>query len=448
MSDAEQKRRPFRALVIDDDKEMRLSLSHLLEAAGWRVELLSSIAQVEQKLNQWQPDVILSDVRMPGGSGLDLLHLEQQTPPIVLISAHGDIPMAVEAMRAGAYSFLEKPFDPQRLLRILNNAAERHRLTQNTQRLQERLAKLSGIDRVLLGQSPQLQTVREQIIDFSSTPAPVLISGETGTGKELVARAIHDLSDRADQPFIAMNCATFEAGSFERMVFGVQNESLGTFMQAEGGTLFLDEVASLGPDIQAKLLRAIEHHEITPIGSDKPQSVDVRIVSASNENLNDAIAASRFREDLFYRLSTVVIDLPNLRSRRDDIVLLMQHFLSHYAALYETTAPQLDAEEIATLLAHDWPGNVRELRNVAERRVLAARRGGGSISTSMRLENDMGNVPETLREAVASFERSLIAKAIQTHQGRMDAVAEALGIGRRTLNEKIVKLNLDKSELL
>ncbi len=182
--------------MIDDDKEMRLSLSHLLEAAGWRVELLSGIAQVEQKLNQWQPDVILSDVRMPGGSGLDLLHLEQQTPPIVLISAHGDIPMAVEAMRAGAYSFLEKPFDPQRLLRILNNAAERHRLTQNTQRLQERLAKLSGIDRVLLGQSPQLQSVREQIIDFSSTPAPVLISGETGTGKELVARAIHDLSDR------------------------------------------------------------------------------------------------------------------------------------------------------------------------------------------------------------------------------------------------------------
>ncbi len=183
----------------------------------------------------------------------------------------------------------------------------------------------------------------------------------------------------------------------------------------------------LARDIQAKLLRAIEHHEITPIGSDKPQSVDVRIVSASNENLNDAIAASRFREDLFYRLSTVVIDLPNLRSRRDDIVLLMQHFLTHYAALYETTAPQLDAEEIATLLAHDWPGNVRELRNVAERRVLAARRGGGSIATSMRLENDMGNVPETLREAVASFERSLIAKAIQTPSGAHGCCGRSAG---------------------
>jgi len=447
---AQPKNANYRAIIIDDDKEMRNSLIHLMGAAGWEVEALAEATGIEDKVVSFLPDVILSDVRMPKSSGLDLLSEKSGVSklPIVLISAHGDIPTAVQAMRDGAYSFLEKPFDPQRLLTILRNAAEKHRLSKDAERLRKQLATLSGLDRVLLGKSELLQSVRENVLDFSSAHAAALILGETGTGKELVARAMHNLSDRANGPFIAVNCANIAADSFEQFIFGELGTSQGLFRQAEGGTLFLDEIATCSLDVQAKLLRAIELREILPLGADKPITVDVRIVSASNEPLDQAIDEGRFRSDLYFRLSNVVIDLPTLRSRRDDIPLLFEHFLQNYAELYETEIPQVTAEDMATLIAHDWPGNVRELRNVAERLILASRRGTSSINDALRVQNDMGDVPETLREAVAAFERTLIAKAIRTHKGKMDAVAEALGIGRRTLNEKIVKLNLNKQDLL
>ncbi|MGJ8529418.1 sigma-54-dependent transcriptional regulator [Maritalea sp.] len=439
-----------RVIVIDDDKEMRQSLIYLLSAAGWEVEALAETSMIENKVAAFLPDVILSDVRMPNSSGLDLLSEKSNVAqlPIVLISAHGDIPTAVQAMRDGAYSFLEKPFDPQRLLTVLRNAAEKNRLSKDAERLRKQLATLSGLDRVLLGKSEMLQSVRESVLDFSSADAAALILGETGTGKELVARALHNLSDRANGPFLAINCATIEAEGFEKRVFGEAGQSQGLFRQAEGGTLFLDEIGTCTLDVQAKLLRAIELREILPVGADKPITVNVRIVSASNEPLDQAINDGRFRSDLYFRLNNVVIDLPTLRSRKDDIPLLFEHFLQNYAELYETQIPEVTTEDMAILITHEWPGNVRELRNVAERLVLASRRGAGSVSEALRVQNDMGDVPETLREAVAAFERTLIAKAIRNHKGKMDAVAEALGIGRRTLNEKIVKLNLNKSDLL
>jgi DNA-binding NtrC family response regulator len=440
----------YRAIIIDDDKEMRQSLVHLMNAAGWEVEALSEATAIDDKVAAFLPDVILCDVRMPKSSGLDLLNVKSSVAqlPIVLISAHGDIPTAVQAMRDGAYSFLEKPFDPQRLLTILRNAAEKHRLSNDAERLRKQLATLSGLDRVLLGKSELLQSVRESVLDFSSAHAAALILGETGTGKELVARALHNLSDRANGPFLAINCANIAADGFEQRVFGEAGHSQGLFRQAEGGTLFLDEIGTCSLDVQAKLLRAIELREILPVGADKPITVDVRIVSASNEPLDHAIENGGFRADLYFRLNNVVIDLPTLRSRLDDIPLLFEHFLQNYSELYETEVPGVTAEDTAILIAHDWPGNVRELRNVAERLVLASRRGAGTVNQALRVQNDMGDVPETLREAVAAFERTLIAKAIRTHKGKMDAVAEALGIGRRTLNEKIVKLNLNKDDLL
>ncbi len=439
-----------RVIVIDDDKEMRQSLVHLLDTAGWEVETLSETNMIDDKVAAFLPDVILSDVRMPKSSGLDLLSEKSNITqlPVVLISAHGDIPTAVQAMRDGAYSFLEKPFEPQRLLTVLRNAAEKHRLSKDAERLRKQLATLSGLDRVLLGKSEMLQSVRESVLDFSSANAAALILGETGTGKELVARALHNLSDRANGPFLAVNCATIETDGFEKRVFGEAGQSQGLFRQAEGGTLFLDEIGTCSSDVQAKLLRSIELREILPVGADKPVTVNVRVVSASNEPLEQAIEDGRFRSDLYFRLNNVVIDLPTLRSRRDDIPLLFEHFLQNYAELYETPIPDVNTEDMAMLIAHDWPGNVRELRNVAERLVLASRRGAGSVSEALRVHNDMGDVPETLREAVAAFERTLIAKAIRNHKGKMDAVAQALGIGRRTLNEKIVKLNLNKSDLL
>ena len=444
MSDAQNT-----VLIVDDDAGMRASLVDLLEAAGWAARALPRATQVADQLTRWMPDVILSDVRMPGMTGLELLAdlKGADAPPLVLISAHGDIPMAVEAMQQGAYSFLEKPYEPRRLLTVLRNAAVQARMGRSNARLRARLAELSGLDRRLLGQSAEVCALRADILDLAETGAPVMILGETGTGKELAARALHDLGRAPDAPFLALNGAALSADRFEAELFGTAGGAPGRLVAASGGTLFLDEICACPPAVQAKLLRVIEDQKVLPVGGAEPISVDLRILSATNEDIDQAVAQDRLRQDLLFRLNTIVLTLPPLRARRDDIGLLAAHFLGEYARLHEVPPPELEGEDMAALLAHDWPGNVRELRHVCERRVLAARRGGGSMAQALArpAPDDM---PDTLREAVAALERELIAKAIQAHEGRMDDTARALGIGRRTLNEKIVKLGLDKDALL
>lgn len=437
-------------LVVDDDKAMRESLIELLEAAGWQAHALSRATAVADKLAEIMPDVILSDVRMPGMSGLELLESLDPAfaPPLVLISAHGDISMAVQAIQNGAYSFVEKPYEPRRLLTILRNAAERNQMSQTNTRLKERLYQLSGLDRVLLGQTPEITTLREDILDIAETDAPVMILGETGTGKELVAHALHDLGRNPGGPFLALNCAALSADTFEIEMFGTDGGAKGRLVAASGGTLFLDEIGACPVAVQAKLLRVIEDKEVLPVGASQPVPVNIRVVSATNEDVQAATASGQLRQDLLFRINTVTLNMPTLRQRRDDLTLLMTHFLREYSEVYETRAPSIGQDDLAALLAHDWPGNVRELRNVAERRVLSARRGGGSMTRAISHDQMLDDVPDTLRAAVATFERELISKAITTHEGRMDAAAEALGIGRRTLNEKIVKLGLDKDALL
>jgi len=444
----------FRVLVADDDSEMRDSLVHLLGRTDWEVDAVGGGEEAIKRAGQIMPDVVLSDVRMPGMSGLELLqklqHGSPDTPkvPVVLISAHGDIPMAVEAMQQGAYSFIEKPFDPNRLLSVLKHAASQHRQGVQTQRLRERLRDLSGLDRILLGEVHAIKTLREDIVDLGDSDTPVMLLGETGTGKELVARALHDLGPRAGGPFVALNCAAIPLEHFETTMFGSTNGERGTLANVDTGTLFLDEIGTCPPQIQAKLLRVIETKEFNVVGSSQSTRVNFRVVSASNEHLEQAVEEDRFRRDLLFRLNNVVLQLPPLRERREDISLLYAHFLGQQAAVYEIVAPETTADDLAALLSHDWPGNVRELRHVAERRILAARRGRGSVAEAIQPDMEVDGVPENLRGAIASFERQLIAKAIKTHQGRMDAVAEALGIGRRTLNEKIVKLGLNKAEII
>jgi len=440
----------YLVFVVDDDKSMRDSLVHLLEKAGWRVEVFTKGQDVISRLEDVCPDVILSDVRMPAMSGLELLQniSSLNSAPMVLISAHGDIPIAVKAMQGGAYSFIEKPFDPHRLLAALRNGAVQHQQKLETIRLRERLASLSGLDRILLGQNSSIKNLREEIFDLCASDTPVLLLGETGTGKELVARALHDLGSRSGKPFIAVNCATIPSKDFDSYMFGTYGGANGTFVKADGGTLFLDELGTMPLELQAKFLRIIEAQEFYLQGANEPIKVNVRIISASNESLEDAVADGDFRKDLLYRLNNVVLNIPALRDRRDDILLLYSHFVNQQADLYEIKMDEPDAKDTAALLSHEWEGNVRELRHVAERRVLSARRGRGSVVEAIARNGEPDDVPETLREAVAVFERQLIAKAIKTHEGRMDAVAEALGIGRRTLNEKIVKLGLKKEELL
>jgi len=414
---------------------MRNSLVDLIEAAGWSTKALARATEAERWINQFEPDVILSDVRMPEMSGIELLESLNSAPPLVLISAHGDIPMAVEAMNAGAYSFVEKPYEPKRLLLILAHAAEQHQMRKSNLRLKSRLHALSGLDRILLGETPEMRRIRETISAVADTTASVLIQGETGTGKDLVARALHDLSSRCDGPFIALNAAPIAA---EQLPLVARN--------ASGGTLFLDEICACPIDLQPVLLRLIEENEILDIGQGKPEKVDLRVVAATNEDTEIAIKDGRLRQDLLFRLQGFDIQLPPLRDRLDDITMLSLRFLEEFGRMYDTTVPELSDKDISALMAHDWPGNIRELRNVVERGVILSRQDLGGVSDAITA-TQFAERPG-LREAVAAFERQLIGKAIQTHQGRMDDAANALGIGRRTLNEKIVKLGLDKDALL
>ncbi|MBO6791633.1 MAG: sigma-54-dependent Fis family transcriptional regulator [Dinoroseobacter sp.] len=427
----------YRVLIIDDDRLMRNSLVDLIEAAGWSAKALARATDVTRWIDQFGPDVILSDVRMPDMSGLELLDQLQQAPPVVLISAHGDIPTAVEAMNKGAYSFIEKPYDPKRLLVILAHAAEQQQMRRSNERLKERLFQLSGLDRVLVGQSAEMHRLRDTIEMVASSSVTILVQGETGTGKDLVARSIHDLSARCDRPYIAVNAAQI---SPEHLTHLARN--------ANGGTLFLDELCACPSEVQPLLLRLIDTGDVLDPDTGIPEKVDLRVIAATNEDPRQAVAESRLRQDLLFRLSGFEISLPPLRSRLDDVSLLALRFLNEYVALYETEAPELTETDLSALLAHDWPGNVRELRNVVERRVIMARQGFGSMQDAMSGQEVDANQRPGLREAVAAFERQMIGKALKTHAGRMDDIAAELGIGRRTLNEKIVKLGLNKDALL
>lgn len=427
----------YRILIIDDDRMVRSSLVDLIEAAGWQAKDLARATEATRWIAQFQPDVILSDVRMPEMTGLELLQTLNDAPPVVLISAHGDIPMAVEAMNSGAYSFVEKPYEPKRLLTILDHAAEQFRMRQSNQRLRDRLGQLAGLDRVLLGQTPQMQKLRSTIHLIAETDAAVLIRGQTGTGKDLVARALHDISLRCSGPFVAVNAAQFSAEQLPMIARG-----------ASGGTLFLDEVCACPPDLQASLLRLIESGEFLSPGSSAPEQVDLRVLSATNEDTSAAVTQGRLRQDLLFRLDAFGLQLPPLAERLEDVALLTTHFLEQFANAYGTSPPEVSEEDLLALMGYDWPGNVRELRNVAERRVIMAAQGCHSIADVMPGGVFAQSTRPGLREAVAAFERQIISRALQTHQGRMEDVALALGIGRRTLNEKIVKLALDKDALL
>lgn len=439
-----------RVLVVDDDRELRVSLAHLLESVGYEVLLAQDGPQGLKAIPTEHPDAILSDVQMPGMDGMEFQARVRDIcrVPVIMITAHGDIPMAVDALQAGAYSFVEKPFEPRRLLGILKNAIQLKQLTDSAAMLKDRLAELTDLERILIGNSPQIVAVRDMIFDFAASTASVLILGETGTGKELVARALHDLGTASTAPFVAVNCASIPPERFEETVFGTVTNPDGLLSGANGGTLFLDELGSMPYDSQSKLLRAIETKQYHRVGETQMRSVELRVISAATENILSNSEGLEFREDLLFRLNTLAIPLPSLADRGEDVLLLFRHYMARLSQLYELPTPELTPDDMATLMSYHWPGNVRELQNVAERRVLAERRGGGSVRRAIALQSSQETVPETLREAVAAFEREVIGRAIKDEGGRMDDVAALLGIGRRTLNEKIVKLGLDKEALL
>ncbi|MCL4150864.1 UNVERIFIED_CONTAM: hypothetical protein GTU68_062614 [Idotea baltica] len=381
---------------------MRVSLGHLLQSADYDTQLVKSAAEGLVALQTHAPDVILSDVRMPEMDGLAFQKKVREVShvPVVLISAHGDIPMAVNALQDGAYSFVEKPFEPRRLLGILKNAIRMKRLIDATNALQDRLAELTDLERVLIGKSDQITSVRDLIFDFALSRANVIILGDTGTGKDTVARALHDIGGKPTAPFIPVNCATIPPERFEETVYGTVEGTGGLMAAADGGTLFLDELDSMPAETQAKFLRAIETKTYQRVGDAEMRSVDLRVISAASPQIEQQVADGTFREDLMFRLNTLVIELPNLAHRGDDILLLFRHYLTHFAQLYELSPPHLTNDDISALMSHPWPGNVREMQSVAERRVLAERRGGGSVRQAKLIarQTTAQNLPRTLRE--------------------------------------------------
>ena len=440
----------YHVLIIDDEAEIRHALNYLFSGQGWSVSELTSAEGAAQKIASLSPDLVISDVRMPGLSGLDFfasLKNPDTSPPFIFLSAHADVAMAVEAMHLGAYSFYEKPFEPKQLIRASKNAAKQHRLRLENSQLQSQVASLSGLDAMLIGNNKQLVKIKQQIIQFAALDSPILILGDTGTGKQLAASALHQLSPRSNKPFITINCANLTEAQFALALFG-STSNPGYVEKAHGGTIFLDELSALSSDQQMQLLRVIETGEYQHTDSIELKQADLRIVAAVNGDLQQLQTNEVLRKDLIYRIATLTIHMPNLSGADEDIILLFNHYLHHYCQANNLPIPALSAHDLTSLLTHPWPGNVRELIHLAERFVIHNMLQPSPIEEVLSGQSSTQADKPNLRSAVANFERAIIRKVMLEHQGRMDDVAAYLGIGRRTLNEKMVKLNLDRKDIL
>ncbi|PAU59996.1 Fis family transcriptional regulator [Pseudomonas sp. PIC25] len=434
-------------LLIDDDPHLRQALSQTLDLAGLKVVTLADAQGVAERIPSGWPGVVVSDIRMPGIDGLQLLeHLHRQDPelPVLLITGHGDVPLAVQAMRAGAYDFLEKPFASEHLLDSVRRALDRRRLVLDNRSLRLALSDRQELSARLVGQSPAMQQLRQQIGALAGTSADVLILGETGAGKEVVARALHDLSSRRDGPFVAINAGALAESVVESELFGhepgaftgAQKRRIGKFEFANGGTLFLDEIESMSLDVQVKLLRLLQERVVERLGGNQLIPLDIRIVAATKEDLRQAADQGRFRADLYYRLNVAPLRIPPLRERGEDALLLFQHFAEAARARHGLPLRELQPAQRALLLRHAWPGNVRELQNAAER---------FALGLELALDNHAPSLPAVsggLSEQVEAFERALIAAELARPHGSLRSLAEALGIPRKTLHDKLRKHGL------
>jgi two-component system C4-dicarboxylate transport response regulator DctD len=435
-------------MVVDDESSIRSAVEQWLSLSGFEVQLFSRAEDCLAALPAHFAGVILSDVRMPGMGGLALLAEVQKRDadlPVILLTGHGDVPMAVEAMRDGAYDFLEKPFSPETLLGSLRRALDKRRLILENRALHEQADNRAKLDATLLGVSRGLQTLRRQVLDLAALPVNVLIRVETGSGKELVARCLHDFGPRAAKPFVALNCAAIPEQLFEAELFGHESgaftgasgKRIGKLEYADGGTLFLDEIESMPLAQQVKLLRVLQEQKLERLGSNQSIRVDLRIVAATKPDLLDEARAGRFREDLAYRLNVAELRLPPLRDRREDIPLLFETFAHNAAERLGRTFPPLSGAQLSHLLSHDWPGNVRELANVAERQVLGLDEPAPGI--------DPGQSLAAHQEA---FEAQCLRAALTRHKGDVKAVLEELQLPRRTFNEKMQRHGLSREMFL
>jgi two-component system, NtrC family, C4-dicarboxylate transport response regulator DctD len=434
-------------LYIEDDELVRRASVQSLQLAGFDVTGHASVESAARSINADFPGVIVSDIRLPGASGLDLLaqcHERAPEVPVILVTGHGDISMAVQAMRDGAYDFIEKPFASERLIETVRRALERRTLVLENHALRRELAGQNAVAPRIIGRSPVIEQVRRLIANVAPTDASVLINGDTGAGKELIARSLHEMSPRRDKPFLAVNCGALPEPMFESEMFGYEpgaftgaaKRRIGKLEHASGGTLFLDEIESMPLGLQVKLLRVLQDGVLERLGSNQPIQVNCRIVAAAKGDMTEHVAAGTFRRDLLYRLNVVTIALPPLAERREDIVPLFEHFLLDAAVRYQRPAPILTDRQRAGLMQRDWPGNVRELRNAADRLVL------GVAEDPMAASVDAVEDSQSLKERVEQFERALIAQALEQTGGAVAVTADRLQLGKATLYEKIKRYGL------
>jgi DNA-binding NtrC family response regulator len=441
-------------LVIDDDKAMRDACYQILSRQGYQVELAGSARQGLSLLERSSFDVILLDLVMPDLDGLETLKKIRSLDPeveVIIITGYGTIQSAVEAIKAGAFHFLSKPFVPDDLRHLVSRALDKRRLDLENIYLRQELK--SKDDRsVLVYESESMGRIMDMIARVAPTDSTVLITGESGTGKGLAARKLHQMSARARRPFITVDCGTLVETLFESELFGhvkgsftgADANKIGKFELAQHGTLFFDEISNISLEVQAKLLRAVEERKISKVGSHRVITVDVRIIAATNKDLARAIKDGAFREDLFYRLNVVLIQMPPLRERKSDIPLLVNHFLEKYNGRLKKQVRGVSPEAMDLLVRHDWPGNVRELENTMERLVVLSRgpllEPGDLVFAGTILTPSVGpSASVSLRD----LERDHILSTLQRFEGHRSEAARALGIDRKTLREKLRRYNIE-----
>ncbi len=440
-------------LFIDDEKHIRLANQQTLELAGFKVECLNRAEKGLSMISLDWPGVVVCDIKMPGMDGISFLEKAigiDRELPVILVTGHGDISMAVNAIRDGAYDFLEKPFAAETLVKTVRRACDKRALTLENRSLRIELEAQSVPGPRIIGNTPAMQHLRATIAQIANTGADVLVRGETGTGKELVARSLHEHSNRRDHNFVAINCGAVPESLIESELFGhepgaftnAKERRIGKFEHANGGTLLLDEIESMPLPVQVHLLRVLQERAVERLGSNKQIPLDLRVVAATKIDLKEASEENSFRSDLYYRLNVVTIDIPPLRDRKEDIPLLFHHFLLVATNRYQREAPPPKTAQIRSLLSHTWPGNVRELRNVAERYVLLGQGSGYDLEELMHGQEGDGAI--TLPEQVECFEKSAIEQALAANNGSIKDTMATLGIPRKTLYDKMTKYNLDK----
>ncbi len=450
-------------LVVDDEHEHVASLRRVFERDSLVVHGATSGELALQRLRDTPVDLVLADVMMPGMSGIDLLRATRTLRPdadVVVMTAYGTIELAVEAMRAGAYDFVEKPFKAALIRRVVARALERQRLTKENVLLRAQLdaARNGGRERVLVGRAPAMQATMEMVAQAAASSATVFVNGESGTGKELIARALHDQSPRRDGPFVVVNCAALPESILEAELFGFERGAFtgatatkeGRIERAEAGTLFLDEVAELAQPVQAKLLRVLQEGEFERLGGHETRRVDFRLVSATNRDLEQLVRQGTFREDLFYRLNVIGIQLPPLRDRPEDIPLLVDHFLRRFADKNDKPIRGIEKETMDALRRWPWPGNVRELENVIERAVVLSRgpaiglddlpqplRNNPSVTDHGPVRREGRSVVVPIGTKLEEVERALIHATLVETSGDKTLAAQLLGIAPRTIYRRL-----------